>query len=121
PLPVETSSPLDILSNKLLQKMPYEKGERDMIILHHEFIADYPELPAREMITSTLVDFGVPNGDSAMSRTVSLPAAIAAKMVLHGEIKATGVHIPVLPDIYEPVLKELEGQGISFKERSRKL
>ncbi len=121
PLPVETSSPLDILANRLLEKMPYEEGERDMIILHHEFIAEYPELPAREKITSTLVDFGIPNGDSAMSRTVSLPAAVAAKMVLHGEIKATGVHIPVLPEIYEPVLKELEELGITFKERTTKL
>jgi saccharopine dehydrogenase (NADP+, L-glutamate forming)/spermidine synthase len=121
PLPVETSSPLDILANRLLEKMPYEEGERDMIILHHEFIAEYPELPAREKITSTLVDFGIPNGDSAMSRTVSLPAAVAAKMILHGEIKATGVHIPVLPEIYEPVLKELEELGITFKERTTKL
>jgi len=121
PLPAETSSPLDILANRLLEKMPYEEGERDMIILHHEFIAEYPELPAREEITSTLVDFGIPNGDSAMSRTVSLPAAVAAKMVLHGEIKATGVHIPVLPEIYQPVLKELEELGITFKERTTKL
>jgi saccharopine dehydrogenase (NADP+, L-glutamate forming)/spermidine synthase len=121
PLPVETGSPLDILADRLLEKMPYEEGERDMIILHHEFVAEYPELPAREKITSTLVDFGIPNGDSAMSRTVSLPAAVAAKMVLHGEIKATGVHIPVLPEIYEPVLKELEDLGITFKERTTKL
>jgi saccharopine dehydrogenase (NADP+, L-glutamate forming)/spermidine synthase len=121
PLPVETSSPLDILANRLLEKMPYEPGERDMIVLHHEFIAEYPDLPAKELITSTLVDFGIPNGDSAMSRTVSLPAAVAAKMILHGEIKETGVHIPVQPEIYEPVLKELEGLGITFKERTTKL
>jgi saccharopine dehydrogenase (NADP+, L-glutamate forming)/spermidine synthase len=121
PLPVETSSPLDILANRLLEKMPYQPGERDMIVLHHEFIADYPNLPAREKITSTLVDFGIPHGDSAMSRTVSLPAAVAAKMILHGEIQATGVHIPVRPEIYEPVLKELEELGITFKERTTKL
>ncbi len=121
PLPVESGSPLDILAGRLLEKMPYEPGERDMIVLHHEFIAEYPDLPAKEKITSTLIDFGIPNGDSAMSRTVSLPAAVAAKMVLHGKIKATGVHIPVLPEIYEPVLKELEDLGITFKERTTKL
>jgi len=120
-LPVETSSPLDILANRLLEKMPYEEGERDMIVLHHEFIAEYPQLPAREKITSTLVDFGIPHGDSAMSRTVSLPAAIAAKMILHGQIETTGVHIPVLPEIYEPVLEELEELNITFKERTTKL
>jgi saccharopine dehydrogenase (NADP+, L-glutamate forming)/spermidine synthase len=121
PLPVESGSPLDVLAAKLLEKMPYDEGERDMIVLHHEFIAEYPELPAKELITSTLVDYGIPNGDSAMARTVSLPAAVAAKMILHNEIKSTGVHIPVVPEIYEPVLKELEGLGISFKERTAKL
>ena len=120
-LPMESGSPLDILAAKLLEKMPYEKGERDMIILHHEFIAEYPELPAKELITSTLIDYGIPNGDSAMARTVSLPAAVAATMILHNEIKSTGVHIPVLAEIYEPVLKELERLGISFKERTTKL
>jgi saccharopine dehydrogenase (NADP+, L-glutamate forming)/spermidine synthase len=120
-LPVETSSPLDIFASRLLEKMPYEPGERDMIVLHHEFIAEYPDLPAKERITSTLVDFGIPNGDSAMSRTVSLPAAVAARMILQGQIKITGVHIPVQPEIYEPVLKELEELGITFKERTTKL
>jgi saccharopine dehydrogenase (NADP+, L-glutamate forming) len=121
PLPKETNSPLDILAARLLEKMPYQKGERDMLVLHHEFFADYPDLPAKEVITSTMVDFGIPNGDSSMSRTVSLPAAVAAKMILHGEINATGVQIPVQPDIYEPILKELEDMGIRFKERTQKL
>jgi len=55
-----------------------------------------------------------------MSRTVSLPAAIGAKLVLEGKIDATGVHIPVSPTIYEPILKELERLGIAFKERTEK-
>jgi saccharopine dehydrogenase (NADP+, L-glutamate forming) len=121
PVPLEANSPLDILAARLLEKMPYQPGERDMLVLHHEFIAEYPELPAKETITSTMVDFGIPNGDSSMSRTVSLPAAIAAKMILHGEIKEIGVRIPVDPEIYEPILKELEAQGITFKERTTKL
>ncbi len=121
PLPMESGSPLDILAVRLLEKMPYQKGERDMIVLHHEFIAEYPRLRAKEMITSTLVDFGIPGGDSSMARTVSLPAAIAARMILQGEIKTVGVQIPVMPEIYEPVLKELEGMGIRFKERTQKI
>jgi len=116
PLPYEKSSPLDILANRLLEKLQYEEGERDMIVLHHEFVAEYPK--KKEKITSTLIDFGIPRGDSSMSRTVGLPAAIGASLILQERIKATGVHIPVSPSIYEPTLKELEKQGIICKEKS---
>ena len=56
-----------------------------------------------------------------MSRTVSLPAAIAAAMILDGEIKITGVHIPVMPEVYNPVLKELETMGVKFVEKTKPL
>lgn len=115
-LPYEKIPPLEILANRLLEKLQYEESERDMIILHHEFIAEYPE--EKEKITSTLIDYGIPHGDSAMSRTVGLPAAIGASLILQEKIKVTGVHIPVSPSIYEPTLKELEKQGIICKERS---
>jgi saccharopine dehydrogenase (NADP+, L-glutamate forming) len=117
-LPGEKGSPLDIFANRLLEKLQYQEGERDMIILHHEFIAEYPKDKKKEKITSTLIDFGIPHGDSAMSRTVGLPAAIGATLILQEKIKATGVHIPVTPLIYEPTLKELEKQGIVCKEKS---
>jgi len=97
-------------------RMPYASGERDMIVLYHDFLAEYPD--HQERITSTLVDFGIPNGDSAMSRTVSLPAAIATKLILEGKIKETGVRIPVDPEIYEPVLDELAQLNIVCEEKT---
>jgi len=112
---LKEGSALDLLVAVLLQKLQYEKGERDMIVLRHEFEAHYPK--KKEKITSTLVDYGIPNGDSAMSRTVGLPAAIASRMILQKKITPTGVHIPVLPEIYEPVLTELEQNGIKFTEK----
>jgi saccharopine dehydrogenase-like NADP-dependent oxidoreductase len=113
PVPDRTTL-LDVLADRLLAKMPYGIGERDMVVLVHEFAAMIAG--HRESITSTLVDFGVPGGDTAMARTVGLPAAIGARLVLEGEIAATGVHIPVLPEIYEPVLGELERLGIVCSE-----
>jgi saccharopine dehydrogenase-like NADP-dependent oxidoreductase len=107
---------LDVLSARLLEKMPYEEGERDMIVLHHDFLAEYPNENRKEKITSTLIDYGIPHGDSSMARTVSLPAAIASKLILEGKIRETGVHIPVLPNIYDPVLDELETMKIICKE-----
>lgn len=76
--------------------------------------------PEEESIAAgaRLLATGDPWGDRAMARTVGLPAAIAAHRVVSGKIPATGVQIPVLPEIVEPVLDELESQGYGFKESS---
>jgi len=106
---------LDIMTARFLEKMPYREGERDMIVLYHDFLAEWPD--KRKRITSTLIDFGIPHGDSSMARTVSLPAAIATRLILQDKIKLTGVHAPVLPEIYNPVLDELETMNIVCKEK----
>lgn len=117
---VSKGSVLDILGARMLEKLQYEEGERDMIILQHQFIASYPD-DKKEKITSTLIDFGIPDGDSSMARTVGLPAAIATRLILEGKIEMTGVHIPVIPKIYTPILQELKGMDITFKEKREKL
>jgi len=86
--------------------------------MHHEFIAEYEN--KKEYVTSTLVDYGIPNDDSSIARTVSIPAAIAVRMILEQKIHITGVHIPVIPEIYNPILDELEGMGIIFKEKTER-
>ncbi|GAB4364082.1 MAG: saccharopine dehydrogenase C-terminal domain-containing protein [Calditrichia bacterium] len=109
-----TTTPIDFLTTLMMAKMNYSEGERDLIVLTHEFIADYPE--RREFITSTLIDYGIPGDSSAMSRTVSLPAAIAAKLILEGKIMEKGVRIPIEREIYLPVLEELAALNIVCKE-----
>jgi saccharopine dehydrogenase-like NADP-dependent oxidoreductase len=120
PIPENQNTILDVLVPLFLNRMEYKAGERDMIILHHEFYAHYPSSGEKERITSTLIDYGIPNGDSAMSRTVSLPAAIAARMILEGKISGAGVMIPVQPSIYNPVLDELERLNIKCVEKTHK-
>jgi len=115
PLPLQKGAPIDVLTAHMLEKMQYEEGERDMLFLQHEFIAQYPG--RQQKITSTMIDFGIPHGDTSMSRTVGLPAAIGGRMVLQGKINLTGVHTPVIPEIYVPVLAELERLGIHFTEK----
>ena len=114
-LPAGLVAPIDILTARMLEKMQYQPGERDMLVLKHEFLAEYSD--RQERITSTMVDFGIPYGFTSMARTVGLPAAIAVAMILRGQITLTGVQVPVVPEIYEPVLAELEAQGIRFVER----
>ena len=100
--------------------MAYREGDRDMLVLYHEFRAEFPG-KAPEHITSTMVDFGIPHGDTSMARTVSLPAAIAVKLISEGKIHARGVQIPVLPEFYSPILDELSGMGICFEEKCKNI
>ena len=119
PVPEGARSYLDVLAALMLPKMQYAPGERDMLVMQHEFVAEYPD--RTEKITATLIDYGIPNGDTSMSRLVGLPAAVAAKLILLGKIDLTGVHIPTIPEIYRPVLDELESMGIAFTERTEEL
>ncbi len=107
---------LDILASQLNKKLQYEEKERDMLVLFHEFIAEYPKEARKEKVTAALIDYGISGGPTSMSRTVGLPAAIATKLILEGKIKTTGVHVPVTPEIYSPVLAELEEMNIKFVE-----
>ncbi|MCP4250312.1 MAG: saccharopine dehydrogenase [bacterium] len=113
----QETTPLDVLCARMGQKLGYAPGERDMIVLVHQFAAQFPAA-VNEKITSTLIDYGQPDGDSAMARTVSLPAAVATKLILTDRIQATGVHIPVTPEFYRPVLDELAELGIRCVERT---
>ncbi len=116
-------SPLDVLAKRLERKLSYAPGERDMIALEHRFEAEFGD-GRRERIFSTLVDFGhfgEADRDTSMARTVSLPAAIAARLVLEGRITETGVHIPIIPGLYNPILDELEGLGLRFEDRTDRI
>lgn len=120
PLAADKNTPLDHLNVLTLEKMVIGENERDMIVMHHEFVAEFPG-GKKEYLTSTLVDYGIPGEDTSVARTVSLPAAIAVKLILDGRIKDTGCHIPVSPTIYNPILDELEPYNVIFKERKHPL
>ena len=120
PLPMRKGSALDVLEHLMLEKLQYAPGERDMIILRHEFLASFPD-GSSERILSTLAAFGLPGGASAMARTVGLPAAAGIRQILEGRIARKGVLIPVHPEIYGPILRELEGLGIEFEEKRERL
>ena len=55
-----------------------------------------------------------------MARTVSLPAAIGTRLILTGAIRDTGMHAPVKPSIYNPVLDELATMNIRCVEKTEK-
>lgn len=116
PIPFDRGSARDLVAFLFAEKLVYEKGERDLVILQDEFLAALPDHPNPVRRRSILVDFGVPEGDSSIARTTGLPPAIAARLIAEGKIGARGVHRPVLAEIYDPVLKELEREGITLRE-----
>ncbi len=118
-LPRIKISPLDALCHQFEQHLQYSEGERDMLVMVHEFIYELPT--GKEKHTSTMINYGIPNGDSSMARTVGLPAAIGARMILEGTITDLGVLVPVKPSIYEPILEELKEMGISFTDKTESI
>lgn len=109
-------SSFDIVSDLMISKMMIGEDERDMVAMQHTFHAKYDD-GSEEMITSEMLDFGTLRTDTSIARTVALPAACGVEMILEGEITLSGVHIPVLPEIYNPILDSLEKMGIKMKEK----
>lgn len=107
---------LEILSNLLQKKLYYKEGEIDMLLMRHKFIVENKD-KTRNLITSTMIDYGIPYGDSSMSRTVSLPLAIGVRMMAEGKINLTGVQIPNRKELYLPILNELETLGIKMIDK----
>ena len=88
-----------------------------MLVMWHKFIYRKNGAAQPTLLTSSLVVTGDDQVNTAMAKTVGLPLGIATKMVLTGQIKLTGCYIPTHPEVYEPVLKELEKYAISFREK----
>jgi saccharopine dehydrogenase-like NADP-dependent oxidoreductase len=109
------STPFDITSDTMIKKMMLDQNERDMVVLQHIFLVIWAD-GRKEVIKSSMVSFGTPNTNTAIAQTVSLPAAIAVKLILEKKINLAGVHRPVVPEIYLPVLEELKKSGISMHE-----
>jgi saccharopine dehydrogenase-like NADP-dependent oxidoreductase len=118
PIKIKKGTRLDVLAERMLEKMSYKPHEKDMIIVHIEIIAQFPGKP-KEKRMATMMKEGIPYGDSAMSRAVGLPAAISARMILEGQITATGAYMPpTLPNLYPPLLEELAKFGFAFKKKT---
>lgn len=107
---------LDVLVDLMERKMSYAENEKDMIILQHTFHVESAD-GTPEKIVSTLIDYGIPFGDSSMARTVSLPLAVSVGLIADNKIKCRGVQIPIIKEIYKPVLNELETLGIKMTEK----
>jgi len=112
-------NPLDTLCATLEEKMQFEEGERDLVMLQHKFEIENKD-GSTETRTSTLCEYGAPIGSggySAMAKLVGVPCAVAVQQVLNGTISEKGILAPLNSKINDPLMKELkEKYGIECKE-----
>jgi saccharopine dehydrogenase-like NADP-dependent oxidoreductase len=113
---VPDASPALILQKLLESKWKLNPGDRDMIVMQHQF--EYTRSGHPEKLVSTLVVKGDDQQFTAMAKTVGWPLGICAKLMLQGKISLKGVHLPVHREIYKPVLKELKSMGVEFNEKT---
>ena len=114
---LKRATPAQVLEKLLKEKWQLLPHEKDMIVMWHKFEYLHRESNEKVELNSSLVVLGESGEQTAMAKTVGLPLAVAAKLVLNGELKLKGMFIPTAPEIYEPVLNELETYGIVFEEK----
>ena len=113
-IPFEVTHSASLLQYLLEKKLAMKAEDKDMIVMLHEM--EYVSDDKNKQIRSCLIVKGEDQIHTAMAKTVGLPLGIVAKLILQNKIKLTGLHIPVIPEIYEPVLEELKLNGIQFNE-----
>ncbi len=113
-IPAHAQTSADILQYLLETKLVMQPEDKDMIVMLHEI--EYTQEQKKYKVNSELVVNGEDYLRTAMAKTVGLPLGIAATLILDGTITMTGLQIPTDERIYTPVLKELEKNGIQFRE-----
>lgn len=113
-LGLTNATPAQCLQRILEDKWTLAPNDKDMIVMYHKF--GYEINGQRKQIDATMVNIGEDQIETAMARTVGLPVAMATLRILNGEITTPGVQLPISKEVYEPILKELEDYGITFKE-----
>ena len=116
---LKRATPAQVLEKLLKEKWQLLPHEKDMIVMWHKF--EYLDTTRNENVelNASLVVLGESGEQTAMAKTVGLPLAVAAKLVLTGKLRQKGMFIPTSPDIYKPILSELETYGIVFDEKVR--
>lgn len=110
------ATPAQILQEILEASWTLESAEKDMIVMYHKF--GYELDGEKKQVDANMVVVSESKTHTAMAKTVGLPVAMATLNILNKKITTPGVQIPISKEVYEPILEELKGYGINFKEYS---
>lgn len=106
------ATPALILENLLLDKWKLSPDDKDLIVMQHQIDYELNGKTYRDISNLTMI--GQDATDTAMSRLVGLPMGIFVRLISQEKIKSTGVHIPTMKEVYEPVLKEMQEYGMQL-------
>lgn len=112
---IKNATPAMALQKILEDQWTLAPHDKDMIVMYHKF--GYELEGEKHQIDSHMALIGEDQTHTAMAKTVGLPVAIAALKILKGEISTPGVQLPIAREVYEPILEELEENGVIFHEK----
>lgn len=112
---IKNATPAQALQKILEEKWTLKPDDKDMVIMYHRF--GYEVNGKQKQIESTMVDIGKDQVQTSMAKTVGYPTAMAVLGILNEKITTPGVHRPILKEVYEPILEELEEYDIKFVEK----
>ncbi len=109
----------DVFENLLRQKWKLNPNDRDMVIIQEEI--EYETTEGKKMLwKGSMYHVGEDAQNTAIAFTVGIPVAIITRLLVEGKLKLEGgLYIPVIPEIYIPLLDELQELGMVFKEEEQ--
>ena len=113
------ATPAKILHDLLIKKWALEEADVDMIIMLHKI--DYELDGYNFSHTSTMVQKGEDAENTALAATVGLPMGMMIKLLLTTDLQLSGVQIPIMKEVYEPILKELEEYDVFFTDKEEEI
>jgi saccharopine dehydrogenase (NADP+, L-glutamate forming) len=112
-------TPATVLQLMMESRFMPDLDDRDCVVMEHQLEYEFRE--EQYEFSATLIMNGENQKESALARIIGFTCGATAKSVLLGALEIGGVHVPVMKEIYDPVLNELEDLGIAFHITDKKI
>lgn len=93
--------------------------DTDTVVMQHHLEYEFRE--DQYEFSATLIMNGENQKDSALAKIIGFTCGATVKTVLLKSLEMGGVHVPIMKEIYDPVLNELEDLGIAFHISDKKV
>jgi lysine 6-dehydrogenase len=116
-------APKRVLDAVLYPHVKLEEGERDMTLFRTEVKGEKNGQP-REYQIETVDRYDDVLGFTSMARTTGFTAAIIARMVARGDVKATGMFMSeqvIFGPLFDALVSELAAAGVRFTLTTKKV
>ncbi len=123
PLPHRTHGTItaaDALEHLLREKWSLQPEDRDVVVIHEE--VEYTDGRHTYLWQGDVYAEGQSSEDTAIARLVGWPVGIVTRLLVQGRLQLPGgFYIPVIPEIYQPLLEELADLGVQLRTQTAPL